>query len=442
MINGGSLLSNSVVNNRSVVHLYTINSLATDYPAIRNTQFNDQSILILETNSISSGSLFIAQGSLLNITHVDNESTEPFSKLPQVTGNVTIENLNLAGTALITPTTTLLEDDYEDVENNYQQQPGPVIVTRIENLTMQPGSMLSLQGYIPHMQFNLLQINTLSGSGEFMLDSHLAGGLSDKMVVSEHASGHFGLWMTDSGHEPVTPKRVDVISVNHGDAQFELLNNNGVVEAGVWQYTLQHEQNDKHSHWYLSNQQPQSVVAHDDNLPERLTVAPTSLLSATESSNVAHNETPPESLAASPTALLPPTEPQSETDIYPPTSHQAQPVLSRSAQAVINMASASRQILITEMSTFHQRMGAVRSHQKNLSVWTRYLKDDSHHARHSGTSFQTHLQDLQIGIDKRTEFNAGDWLLGTYVSDSKATVQSGELTHGKIRSQSDGLYAT
>lgn len=453
MINDGAQLSNSVINNISVVHLYTIDSLATNYPAIKNTQFNDQSTLTLETNAISSGSLFIGQGSKLNIIHVDNYSTEPFLNVPLVTGNVTIENLNLAGIAMIAPTITLLEDDYEncyednedgyeDIESNYQQQPGPVIVTRIENLTMQPGSQLSLHKYIPHMQFNQLQIHTLAGSGKFYLESNLAGGLSDQVVVSGQASGHFGLTIKDTGYEPVTPNRVNVISINSGDAQFELLNNNGIVEAGVWQYTLQHEQNNEQSHWYLSKPQPQSVVAHDDNLPERLTVTPANQLPATESSNVAHNEFPTENLAASPTAMVVPTEPQTETDIYPPTTRQAQPVLSRSAQAVINMASASRQILTAEISTFRQRQGAVRDHHKNVSIWTRYLKDDSHHARHSDSAFQTHLHGLQIGIDKRTEFNAGDWLLGTYISDSKTTVQSGELTHGKIRSQSGGLYAT
>ena len=419
-INGGSLLSNSIVNNRSVVHLYTINSLETDHPIIRNTQFNDHSTLIMETNSTSSGSLFIAQGSRLNIMHVDNESTESFFNLPQIAGNVAIENLNLAGTTFIGPTAALVEDNDENVESSYQQQPGPTLVTRIGNLTMQPGSVLKMQGYIPHMQFNQLQINTLSGSGEFVLESHLAGGMSDKIVVSEHASGHFGLWMTDSGYEPVTPKRVDVISVNRGDAQFELLNNNGVIEAGVWQYTLQHEQNDKHSHWYLSNQQPQIVVVHDDNPPEDREVVPTAQLTV--------------------------TVPKSKTDIDPPINpsqySNIKPSLSRSAQAVVKMASASRKILAAEMSTFRQRLGAVRSHQKNISIWARYLKDDSHHARHSDSSFQIHLQGLQIGFDKRTEFNAGDWLLGTYISDSKMTVQSDELPHGKIRSQSGALYAT
>lgn len=440
-IKGSSILSNSVINNRSIVHLYT-GKLETDHPTIRDTQFNDQSRVIMETNSMSSGSLFIDQGATLNIIHIDKNSTASLLSSPQVTGNVTIKNLNIAGTALIAPTTTIMKDDentltwdyYEDIaiggdyykdvvmgddygytENDYQQQPGSMIVTRIENMTMQPGSKLSMRAYMPQMQFNQLEINTLSGSGEFYLESHLAGGLSDKIVVNGQASGHFGLMINDSGYEPDTPNRVDIVSVNSGNAQFELLNNNGIVEAGVWQYTLQHEQNNEHSRWYLSNQQPQSIGDHDDNLPKRLTVATTNS-SATKSSNVTHDT--------------------------PPTSHQTQSVLSRSAQAVINMASASRQILTTEMSTFRQRLGAVRGHQKNISIWTRYLKDSSHHARHSNSAFQTHLQGLQVGIDKRTEFSAGNLLLGTYIADSKTTVRSGELPQGKIRSQGGGLYTT
>lgn len=444
-INGNSLLNNAVVNNNASIHMYNISSESSVPPVIRNTQFNDYSTLTMETDSVSSGKLFIGKEARLNIMHVDTDSYNTFLNSPEISGNVYIENLNLAGRVCIKPTSTLVN---EHNDSDYQQPPGTTVVTRIDNLTMQLGSLLSMQEYIPYLQFNQLQINTLSGRGHFILSSHLAGGMSDKIVVSGHASGHFGLAMSDSGYEPTTTQRVDLISVNSGDAHFDLLNNNGIVEAGVWQYTLQHEKNGEHSHWYLSNQQVQSAVAHDDSPPESLTVTvtPTSLLSPTETPNVAHQETPSESLTASPTPLLPPTEPQSETDISPPVNQSqrrnVKPILSHSAQAVINMASASRKILATEMSTFRQRLGAVRSHKKNISIWTRYLKDDSHHASHSGSSFKTHLQGLQIGIDKRTEFNAGDWLLGTYISDSKTTVQSGELPHGKIRSQSGGLYAT
>lgn len=415
-LNGSSFLSNSMAKNKSNIHLYIADNNTLGIPAIYNTAINDRSILTMERNTASTGSLFIDKNARLNITHVDEDSNNPFFSPPEVAGNVYIENLHLAGRAFISPS-SILADEYE--ESDYQQPPGMAVITNIKKLVMQPGSLLRLQEYIPRMQFNELHINDLSGSGTFILGSHLAAGLSDRLTVWDNASGNFDLWVADSGYEPLIPQAVNLITTHHGDAHFSLQNKNGVVEAGVWQYTLQYDEIDDSRYWYLSGG-PQHIVAD--------------------------NETQPDNSAASSVSSASVTDTQGTSRVSPSVRlaryNNPLPAISRSAQAVMNMASTARHILATEMSTFHQRMNDASPDKGNLSLWVRHLKNHSSHTTHHGTSFDTHLQGIQLGMDNSAEFNHGRWLLGAFISDSKTTVRSGRINNGNIRSQSGALYTT
>ena len=416
-LNGGSLLSNSIAKNKSNIHMYISDNNTPGVPVIYNTEINDRSILTMERNAISAGRLFIDKNARLNITHTNEDSNNPLFSTTAVEGNVYIENLYLAGRAFISPS-SILADEYD--ESDYQQPPGMAVITNIDNLVMQPGSLLRLQEHIPHMQFNQLHINYLSGSGTLILGSHLAAGLSDRLIVWGDASGYFDLWIADSGYEPLIPQSVNLITTHHGDAFFSLQNKNGIVEAGVWQYTLQYDEIDDHRYWYLSNEESQHFVAD--------------------------NETHLDNSVASSVSSAPITETQDATQASPSMSlvryNNALPTVSRSAQAVMNMASAARHILAAEMSTFHQRMSDMSPDKGTLSLWVRDLKNHSHHTAHHDTSFHTHLQGIQIGMDNNAEFNQGRWLLGAFISGSKTTVRSGSINNGNIRSQSGALYST
>ena len=426
-LNGGSLLSNAIAKNNSSIHMYISDTETSGRPAIQNTEINNYSILTMESFAVSTGTLNIGKNAQLNITHVDNDSCNGFCQVPEVSGNVHIENLNLAGKAFISPM-AILADEYE--ESDYLKKPGNKVITRIDNLTMQPGSLISIQEYIPHMQFNQLQINNLSGKGMFIMGTHIAQGLGDNILVSEKASGHFALMIADSGHNAITPQRIDLVSVYQGNARFDLINRNGIVEVGTWQYTLQHDQNQGQTDWYLACRQHSELPivneARSESLPETPNASPATL-------RVPERTEAIEMPSASNTLI----------SITPPTpQNNTVPELSHSAKAIINIATAFRHILITEMSTLSQRIGNMHHHDDKLTLWVGYLKDNSYLANHYGSAIHNQLQGMQIGMDNSTEFNQGRWLLGALISDSKTSVHSGSVSNGNIRSQGGGIYTT
>lgn len=159
-----------------------------------------------------------------------------------------------------------------------------------------------------------------------------------------------------------------------------------------------------HSDWYLTNkEQPHLVVDSGAHL---------------------------QSQAASLDNASQVTEPQDTLSSLSTASHSRPSVMSRSAQAVINMASASRHILKTERSTVRQRRGDMGHYEGTLSLWMRYLSDNNQLSGHHGPATHTHLQGIQPGIDNRIELNAGHMLLGTFISDSQTAVTSGKISNG------------
>lgn len=81
---------------------------------------------------------------------------------PALPANVMIENLNVAGLVEIGPSwkgTSIVPLPLSDVL-------GPVLVTRINNVTLQGGD-INLMAYSAGGQFNRLEIENLSGQGNF-----------------------------------------------------------------------------------------------------------------------------------------------------------------------------------------------------------------------------------------------------------------------------------
>lgn len=418
-LNSGSLLRHARINDTARIHLYNTENPLFSAPGIEDVHFSDRSILMMESGSFSAGRLSIESGASLYITHVDDDSYSPFPAPPLVSGNVAIEHLDLAGKVVIAPTSTLedIPDGEDSPYQNQKQPPGPSVITRIGDLSMQPGSRISMESYLPSMQFNELKINSLSGSGDFILSTHLARGFSDKIEI-EQATGQFGLLVNDSGYEPDTPQRTGVVSVKRGSPVFTLRNPEGVVEAGIWQYRLQHEKSDSQTEWFLTsnilpNEQPDSQPAQESYPAD----AAIGVARSTSEERATAQTEASRSLAPAPARLM-----------------------SRSAQAAINMAGVSRYIMSAEMSTLHQRLGDMRQINRDLSLWGRYLSDERRQESPYGPSSRTQLHGLQIGLDHRREHNNGSWLSGAYLSDTDARVSSGHRANGQSKSQSGAIY--
>lgn len=393
---GGSLAVGTIVKDNANINMYLLGIKTIGIPTIKDTIVTGTSNIDMNAGSSSIGKLFIDKDAELYIENNDSEFANVAKNDPVSSANIYIENLTLAGTTYITPSWN--EDDGDDGDAPRPEKPGPALVTRIDNLTMQSGSKFEMDPYLSGMQFNRLELKTLSGEGMFILSSSLADGISDNIYISDHATGHFGLKINDSGEEISDPKNVQLVYVNSGDADFNLLNNGGNVEIGVWKYKLQSKTNDGHTEWYL--------VGGKTGEPD--------------------------------------TAKQPDITKQPDISHPATPqsILSNSAQAVINMASAPQHVLNVETGTLRQRMSFLRENNNDLGVWARYLNDDSHLNDKGYSQFHSNLNGMQIGVDKKIAINNGQLLFGLMTSYSKSKIKSDDINNGDINSYSGGVYLT
>ncbi|MFI8417064.1 autotransporter outer membrane beta-barrel domain-containing protein [Serratia sp. NPDC078593] len=400
LMNGESQATDTVVEGHSLIHMYRYDEKTVGNPVIKNTTVNEYGSVHMAAGSLSVGQLFIGKDASLDIDNNKMGLTDVSVNTPAPAANVAIENLTLVGTAEIAPTWPSYQG--EDGDAPLPEKPGPALITRIDNLNMQLGSKLSMTPYKSGVQFNRLELKNLSGEGDFYLTTSLADGLSDKIYVSDHASGNFGLQVKDSGREVKNPQNIQLVYINSGDARFNLLNNGGVVEAGIWQYKLYNKTDNGHTEWYLVGGQPGALPPPETNLPPD-----TNTGTPEEGNNTTSN-----------------------------------PKLSNSARAVINLATAPRHILEAESSTLRQRMGDLRRNDGDVGVWARYLSDNSHFNDKGYSVYRTNLNGMQIGADKKLSINNGALLLGAFTSYSKSNIKSDNTNNGNMRSQSGGIYAT
>ena len=86
--------------------------------------------------------------------------------------------------------------------------------------------------------FATLSMNTLTGDGNFYLNTDIADGQGDMINVSGEANGEFGIMVADTGVSPQKLSSLQIVHTGGGDAQFTLLNPNQQVDLGTWEYGL------------------------------------------------------------------------------------------------------------------------------------------------------------------------------------------------------------
>lgn len=96
--------------------------------------------------------------------------------------------------------------------------------------------------------FKTLEIENLSGSGEFYMNTDITAGQGDYLNVTSRAEGNFLLNVANTGVEPTKTDegQLKLVHIADGTASFNLKNR--FVDIGVWQYELKKQGND----WYLS----------------------------------------------------------------------------------------------------------------------------------------------------------------------------------------------
>lgn len=99
--------------------------------------------------------------------------------------------------------------------------------------------------------FYRLNVDNLSGNGEFYMASNFANGNTDFLNVTGNASGNHGLMIGTSGTDPASVQSLKVVQMGAGDAQFRLLNQGQQVDLGAYSYKLVQKDDQD---WYLDQE--------------------------------------------------------------------------------------------------------------------------------------------------------------------------------------------
>nr|WP_276581228.1 autotransporter outer membrane beta-barrel domain-containing protein [Morganella morganii] len=275
-------------------------------------------------------------------------------------------------------------------------------VASIDELHLDHGSV-SLKPKIKGTDaiFNELVVKDLSGQGAFSLHSQIADDVSDKLVVTNNATGNFSVSVYDTGKDIVDPdETVELIEINKGDAEFRLAGKNGVVDLGIYKYRLiKGIKSNGKSTWYLATKADH--IPYPDIDPDGETQGEPDIDKNDEYVQEIDTET--------------------GKDVTDDTSTpELRDVLSNSALAGLSMASVNRQILRSENMSGPSRRHITDSlSAKKYGAWANYRYDNAKFSDSKSRAFRNHLNILEIGYDKVNKARYGDIAFGLFTSAGK-----------------------
>ncbi|TGB81380.1 autotransporter outer membrane beta-barrel domain-containing protein [Escherichia sp. E3659] len=232
---------------------------------------------------------------------------------------------------------------------------------------------------------------SLSGNGTFRMNTDIASHTGDMLNVTGNASGNFVLDIRNTGLEPVsagTP--LQVVHTGSGDAAFSL--NGGKVDAGTWEYYLNKENTD----WYLKADSSQPGT---DN---------------------------------------PGTDNPGTDNPVPPVRHTT-----KSADAVLNMATAPVYVFNSELQSLRFRHGDVMQNTRSPGgVWGRYTGSDTRISGGAGSGYSLTQSGMETGGDTVFELKDSRLAVGAFVSYTDNSISHNRGGSSTVGSTGGGLYAT
>ena len=90
--------------------------------------------------------------------------------------------------------------------------------------------------------YRTLTASRLSGEGLFTLHTNIAEQTGDRLIINGEANGRYSLAVVNSGAEPQHDNPLTLVETGGGNGVFSL--ENGVVDAGVFEYKLEKQGND------------------------------------------------------------------------------------------------------------------------------------------------------------------------------------------------------
>jgi outer membrane autotransporter protein len=216
---------------------------------VRNgSTLNGGNGVILEVQGPATANLNVAASSLRGNVQIADTAT----------ANLKLDQASLVGDVVVTPgaNASLALDNRSQLTGNLNgvQQ---VNINNNSNWTLNAnntiGDLAMTGGRITfgdENSFYELNVQSLSGNGEFYMASNFASGATDFLNVTGNASGTHGLMVGTSGTDPASVERLQLVHTGSGDAQFSLLNDRQEVDLGAYSYKLVKDGQD----WYLDRE--------------------------------------------------------------------------------------------------------------------------------------------------------------------------------------------
>ncbi|EGS2466572.1 autotransporter outer membrane beta-barrel domain-containing protein [Escherichia coli] len=233
----------------------------------------------------------------------------------------------------------------------------------------------------PDFQAVSLSLGSLSGSGTFRMNTDIASHTGDMLKVAGNASGNFLLDIQNTGREPVSAGiPLRVVQTGGGNAGFTL--KGGKVDYGTWEYYLNKENTD----WYLQANSGQQGTEN----PEQ----------------VVRNTT-------------------------------------KSADAVLNMASSPIYVFNNELQSLRFRHGDVRQNTRSPGgVWGRYIGSDNRISGGAGSGYSLTQRGIETGGDTVFELNDSQLAVGAFISYTDNSISHNRGGRSTVGSIGGGLYST
>lgn len=255
--------------------------------------------------------------------------------------------------------------------------------------------------------WNTLHVNTLSGHGNFYMQTNVSALKGDSIFISGNASGTFRLHLEDTGTSPLTDDSLVMVQMKRGDAVFSLGNDGGMVDLGTWQYTLKEV---AAGTWALTSDV--SPVPPNKPVPEP--------------------EAKPES---SP-------EPERDPIMIPlPQPENSPRRITPSTAAVLNMAAVEPLVFDAELNSVRERLDG-KSAVQNGTVWSTIINTRKDVVTSDGADFQQTLSGITLGFDRLSERVDSALTTGVFLNFSHSDIGFHRGGKGDVSSYSLGLYTS
>lgn len=242
--NEGSLvLDGTRVVGQSGSAIQLVSGANADIDILNGTTLTGGNGTIIDVLGGSTANVRVSQSNLTGNLNVSDTSTGDFTfDNGSLTGDLIVAQGGTASIALNNASTfTGRMENVQDASvdgTSHWMMTGDSSVT---NLSMNGGRVT--MGDTD--SFYTLNLETLSGSGTFVMGSNFATNETDFLNVSGQASGNYDLLISASGTDPAAGVPLQVVHTGGGDAHFSLLG--GPVDLGAFSYSLKQQGDD----WFL-----------------------------------------------------------------------------------------------------------------------------------------------------------------------------------------------